>query len=304
MRRTNLWVAAGSILLMGGGAALADRNVGQVKRSAKATITVRAASNKNVAGYERMATADGQIFMSPEVLLGAADIVSAGQNGGELSIQVTADAASRLAGVKDNELALFVGNDLVAVTPAGIAGDIVSLDFSRMPQASFERIAGTLNVARPAPLGPSFSLVPREPTIQPDGILTVDVFVNGATDLRAYQAAVDVTGGQRGTLKLEDLVVDVDNPGFVFAGQEAVQAVDKVRGRLTSAMYAGGIKVTRPSYAGTFVFRASPDAQGTFSVEIRNNRDSQFRNSQSGQIGFHPGEPVLVTVGPVSRPGE
>ena len=65
---------------------------------------------------------------------------------------------------------------------------------------------------------------------------------------------------------------------YVFAGVEAVSAVDTSGGRVVSALHGGGVDVDGRAYLATFVFRASADAAGVFWVTAR-KQDTRFGDS-------------------------
>jgi len=100
----------------------------------------------------------------------------------------------------------------------------------------------------------------------PGDLFTVDVFGSGFTALSGYELSVGAAGGSSGTLTLEELGVDTQRGDFVFAGQIPFTALDLAAPRILCVLLSGSVTVTTPVYLGTFVFRASPDADGTFTV--------------------------------------
>jgi hypothetical protein len=141
------------------------------------------------------------------------------------------------------------------------------------------------------------STVPRGKTV------AVHVFLDTtATDLRAEQVAIDITGGVPGMVTWETLSVnqqhlnDQQQPDFVFHGQECVTAVNNTAGRLAASLYAGGIHVgTDRKYLGTFILRASRYAQGIFLVHLRVTETGVY-NSASQSMPWISAEPVSITV--------
>jgi hypothetical protein len=272
------------------------------KRSAPATFSLRATGN--AAGYLPMTIDGRQVFVSPRPFVSLADVESIEQADEAISIRVRDQAAERLSAAAKSPVAVFVGNELVGVVPATVSGGVISLASGTIPPSALGRFGSGATVGRAVPSAPMYLLTAREADVPAGGTLTVDVFVTAVAGLRAYQVALDAVGGDSGALRFESALVDDQHPNYVFAGQEAVNAADQKQGRVTSAMYAGSLDVGEPRYVGTYVFRASQDAQGTFLVQVRNNRDSQLRDAQSNLISFETGDPVPVSVRPMARPSQ
>jgi hypothetical protein len=121
------------------------------------------------------------------------------------------------------------------------------------------------------------------------GLVVVDVFLSGAVDLRGYQIALDAIGGGDtpsggGQLVLEDVRIDTNRADYVFHGLDSYPATDAVRGRLASALATGDKPSGDAAYLGTFTFRMSPDAIGTFSVEPRTS-ETMLRDAAGTAIG-------------------
>jgi hypothetical protein len=118
--------------------------------------------------------------------------------------------------------------------------------------------------------------------------------------LRGAQVAVDVTGGTAGTLDVESITFDILDPEFVFpyptySGSDYVTAGHVGGGRLSAGLYVGSVTDVRPGYLGTFVFRASPDADGTFTVSVR-LADTLLRDASSDPITIDNTNSVNVEV--------
>ncbi len=85
-------------------------------------------------------------------------------------------------------------------------------------------------------------------------------------DLRGFEIQVQVTGGTGGTLTLENIYIDDQRADFAFYGQGFFEASNVEDARAVCAMSSGGVSSSEDKYLGTFVFRASQDASGTFTV--------------------------------------
>ena len=112
-------------------------------------------------------------------------------------------------------------------------------------------------------------LVPSPAVIRPGDTVSIDVLANNAVDVRAYQVAVETIGGQRGSLLLDGARVDTARSDYVFAAVPSYSVVDAANARLAGARLEGGTNWAGDAYLGTLLFRASPDAYGTFRVVLR-----------------------------------
>ena len=112
----------------------------------------------------------------------------------------------------------------------------------------------------------TISLTPRQSVLAAGGEYVVDVFAAGFVDLGGDEIALDATGGTGGRLDLENIYIDTTRKDHVFASQKIYHAIDKPNARMACALDAGGVDSQTPVYLATFVFRASSDASGTFTV--------------------------------------
>ncbi len=112
----------------------------------------------------------------------------------------------------------------------------------------------------------TISVTPRQRALSAGGEWVVDVFAAGFVDLRGYQIALGATGGSAGRLDLEKVYIDTGRNDHVFAGLTSHHAVDKANGRMACVLSSGGVDSQTPVYLATFVFRASSDAAGMFTV--------------------------------------
>ena len=147
----------------------------------------------------------------------------------------------------------------------------------------------------PILLPAAITLVANPTTIAPGASATVEGFISGASDLRGYQVALSVTGGTSGTLDVETLSIDIVRPNYVFSGLSNVTALDESGVRLGGALYSGGVNTGSNKYLGTFTFRASSDADGTFTVDFRTG-ETLLRDSNMGSITWDSGGSVDITV--------
>lgn len=285
-------------LFADGGGKNADRSLGREQRKAETSMTFRAASSRPVSGYERVAVQDAPVaFVAPSAGFTTSDIVSASNDAANGSVYAFQLASGLTAGMGSGVdlMAIYLEGELASVVPAQVAGDVVTLDVSAAP-ASLGRKFAAIRPADLVPEGPAIYLLTREGTARPGELINVDVFLSKATDLRAYQVALDAFIGQT-PASLAGLEVDNTREDYVFAGVQAVHAVDPSKGRLTSAMYQGGINVNAPAYLGTFTYRLPAQAAGTVQVRIRSDRTTLLRNSAGRPIGYQIGEAAQVSLG-------
>jgi hypothetical protein len=109
-------------------------------------------------------------------------------------------------------------------------------------------------------------LVSRARAIVPNGLAEVEAFGDEFIDLRGYEIAVSVTGGTGGTLTMANMFVDDQRSDYVFFGHGTHEAFDLTGQRLANTLESGGEDSSAQVYLGTFVLRASQDAQGTFTI--------------------------------------
>jgi hypothetical protein len=108
----------------------------------------------------------------------------------------------------------------------------------------------------------------------------LDVYGQGLVDIRGYQVAVEVNGGSRGVLAPGVVRIETSRDGYLFTGQPVSAGMDDRGSRLAGAIRQGGATASGPAYLGSFEFRASRDAAGTFRVGFR-SIETMFRDSSN-----------------------
>jgi len=129
----------------------------------------------------------------------------------------------------------------------------------------------------------------------PGEATVVDVYVSGSGQLRGYEFAVSVTGGDSGQLAVESVEIDTSRPDHVFAGQEVVDAADLGGGRALAAVMDEAVRFRSRVYLGTVYLRASDDARGVFVVNLDNQRSS-FLADTDAALPLRPTSEVTITV--------
>ncbi len=119
------------------------------------------------------------------------------------------------------------------------------------------------------------SAVAAEELIDPLETVDVEMFVNHTGDvdaLAAYQGNCEVSGGDSGTLDLDDLEIDYNNTDWVF--YDPPRVVWDCTGYYGDYLCAAldrpnqAVAVENPGYLGTMTYLASSDAQGVFDVDV------------------------------------
>jgi len=146
--------------------------------------------------------------------------------------------------------------------------------------------SGPLMGGGEAPLTTSTMSLTAVPVLfQQNEVTDVEVYLDAADDLGGYQLALEVTGGDTGTLDLEDQFIDTARSDYAFYSISSIEAVDANGGRLGAVSMSGsGIGVTSPVYLGTFRFRASSDAVGVFTVGFQAIDENFLMDGDARQI--------------------
>jgi hypothetical protein len=145
---------------------------------------------------------------------------------------------------------------------------------------------------------------PRSRIVQAGSEVEVDVFLeDGVSDLRGYQLHLMSHGGDRGSLELVDMVVHTDDPRYVFHGQAAWQAFNVATAQMVAGLDGSGITSEPHAYLATFVYRASANAKGRFTVELLLGGDSDrscrtflFPTPAAGRIELAQLKPTVVEI--------
>ena len=270
------------------------------------TLEIRLASEAALPGYQEFVLGEDVFYVASRPYLSSQDIASVEPiiDGGRsrVLIQLSASAVDRGLDQVHGRLAIFANGHLMAVPlihPKATAGTL--LLYGLLPGQT-QRVGRLLSAAPTAPAGPMIFLVASTAMIATDQEVAVEVFVNAVENLRGIQVALDVTGGIAGQLERDGMLIDFQREDYLFGGAQVVSSTDERTGRILTALYNGGISAEEPAYVGTFLFRASDEARGTFHVSVRTERDTLLRDSAGLPIGFRTGNAVSVSVGVASTP--
>lgn len=260
-------------------------------KQTKASVAFRMATSTPTQDFEKMTLEDGQtVYVSPRVSFTSDEVLSALQSTGrnDVDLTITAEAAERIGRTPSDRLAVFVNGRLAAapgLEETDAAGRVV---VTELTSAQLQRLSPVLGITTDGSTGAVMRVVARQTSALPGDIVTVDVFLSGAPSLRTYQFGVDAVGGRTGSLTREIGRIEEQREDFVLGTAQAIKAVDDSRGRAGGTMFEGEVDATNPMYLGTFDYRVSDDASGTFVVRIRMGEDSFLHNGESFAIGFTP----------------
>lgn len=140
------------------------------------------------------------------------------------------------------------------------------------------------------------SLIASSSSVAPGEVVVVDVFVEQALDVSAYQVMLVCSGGDAGLMEFESPIIDLEREDFVFADCEVIDAVDVANGRLGAVRFGGGSDVFGNKYLGSFHLRASEDAAGDFSINIQGSGETFIMTTDSTPTPLTPGVGVTITV--------
>jgi len=271
------------------------RSPAQLERPTKmAVVSVRPVSDTAMPGYEQLTTEGGQIlYVGKDPILAGADVlgIMAGHDANSMSMKVAVGKGSAVSG----RVGIFIGTHFVGA-PLATKGPDGTITLVGLEPAQAARLSTHFSTAPVVPTGATITFVPQQPKIEPGSTVLVDAFVSGANDLRAYQVAVDISGGQTGRFEMKDMYIDTARTDWVFADMQAVSAANRTGGRMMGALYSGGVNVSEPKYAGTLVLEASPDALGTFNISLRATEETTLKNPDSVEIAFMAPAPTSIEV--------
>lgn len=221
-------------------------------------VSFHAISTTEAAGYNR-ATLDGQTyFFAPQALIRSDQVNSVQSNASSLTL--SGDFAGS---TKATQAGILIDGQLVAVGSLSLQNGQATI--TGLSASSTQRVAGLLSRKSTSPTSSAFVVKPMG---QSNGEYVFDVYVQNVAGLRTYQVKLEATGGTAGSLAMTDVRIDEARQDYVFAGNEAIKAADHGGSRLGGTLFSGTVDVTAPVYLGTWRFRPSADAAGTFNVNV------------------------------------
>lgn len=308
MRKITAWVTVACVgwCMIGLGSAKADNKLRSAKRS---SVSMRWASMTPVAGYEAMML-DGEktVYVAKVATLSGQEIREArtidSRTGKDLVLNLTGPATTRFDEQwkkhRGESLAVVSGGSLLAVGAVSFNAASSAILMSGLSSPHATRVTQLWGKANPVAGGPTITVVSSQRKIAPGDTVAVDVFISGVPDLRVYQVTLAVDGGTNGSLERRQAVVDTSRSDYVFRNQQKLDAADQTLGRLGGILFGKGVKAIQKNYVGSYVFAASPDASGEFTLKARVDSSSILMDSNNRQFGF-VSNPATITVGSVDR---
>ncbi len=151
-------------------------------------------------------------------------------------------------------------------------------------------------------VAPTISAKALQKVVAPGETFEVEIAVEQVTDLAVVQFKMVTAGGERGTLTIEDIVIDKRRANFAFRTAQVVDAVDRDLDRAGVIQLTGGEDIVEPAYLATVTVRTSKDAAGVFHVNLEEGEETFLRDSSAVPIEVAIGNPSTVTVVDIARP--
>jgi len=316
MRRIGLVLTVGIVGIGVTSLASARAESRSIREAKGGGVNFHMASTTLINGYDKVST-EGDVdtlYVAPRPVWTGKEVVSArttdSRDGTAMELTLTAEAAERLATLRKHQsgdrVAIYVDGKLMAAGAWGADATGGRATITGLNTTNIEGVVRLLKGERPIPVPspvPVSALISVVPVGESDGAYLVDVFVQGVTNLRTYQIGLVTSGGQGGELVREDVEIDNTRPDFVFNGRQAITAPDQIGGRLAGVLIDGGVDTSTPAYLGTYAFRPSPDATGTFEVAIDTGVKSLLADGQNEMVEFRTGPAALINLdGVPTRP--
>jgi hypothetical protein len=279
-------------------------------RSAKRDpVSFHQASTTPVRGYKEMALdRDRKIYVSPKAAFSLGDVASSEMvetsRGMDMLLTVNDKVAGRFGKLSrsrsSNHLAMMSGGRLIGAGKVSFSADDNVATITGLSATEAERISEVVGGESAVPVGSLITVAASRQTLMPGESTTVDVFVRGVDNLRVYQVALSIEGGASGGLTVDDPRINRDRADYVFGTLQKLDAVDQIGGRIGGLLMEGGVDATEPLYLGSYTLTASPDASGTFRVNLRTD-DTELRDSASMAIRYGSGPDAKIMVGASPR---
>ncbi len=302
--RGRTWVWVVGILGLGLVTSMARAESRPTKDTKGGGVSFRLANSGPVSGYEKMEAGGSTVYVAPRPVWTGSDVVSAQtREGTGLELALTPEAAQRLTNLgAGDRVAVFMDGKVSSVGELSATGGRVTI--KGLNAGSVERIVRALNGVQPAPNPtPVSALITLVPTGTQDGAYMVDVYLQGVANLRTYQIGLIVDGGTAGDLVREEARIEQTREDFVFGELDAIVAADQVGGRLAGVLKDGAVDRPDAAYLGTYEFRPTLDAAGSFQISIDTGEKSFLADGGNERMEFATGPAAVINVGgaPVRR---
>jgi len=254
-------------------------------------VTIHSATKTRTEGYDARTFFDrSEWFVDPLPLFTSKAVLSAARPEERiLELRLDDAARERLLATGSKQLAILVGNELRFIVDTSSRPDGFVAFHTRMPATQAGTLAALLGYPFLLADGPVLEVISRTPHSQPGSEVIVDVYLGNAGSLGAYQVSLEAVRGRRGVLTPIRLMVDEQRGDFVFHGRPSHTGADLENWRVWGDVDGEAVDATKPGYVGTFVYRATGDALGTFTIRVRSDSGSYIRTAEGIEVEFRAG---------------
>jgi hypothetical protein len=275
-----------------------------VQLAAAAEVTFMPATTVPTVGFKMLNTPAGRLYVGPGVVLSNTDLnsVSSMRSGTGIELNVSQDLADELDGVLRNSerLAAFVDGTFVDAPLARVSEDKVLLN--GLSKIGGEHLANLLNQVSADEDAPIYTVTTNATSVRPGDMITVDVFINNAVDLKAFQVRARATGATTGRLPVAEMIISKERPDYVFGTAFGLDAVDNTGDRMGGLIMDGATDVMNgPKYVGTFTFQTPAGVNDMFYVNVEVGEETLVLDPDANEIPYRVGAPAVVASGVTPR---
>ncbi|MCH8243142.1 MAG: hypothetical protein IH897_11120, partial [Planctomycetes bacterium] len=126
--------------------------------------------------------------------------------------------------------------------------------------------------------------------------IAIDVLVADVEDLQTFQVTLEVEGGKQGSLELEQIVIDENRRDYVFGRGNALDVTNVKTREAGAVQLTNSVDAAEPALLATFLFRASRDAAGTFTVSLAGSEHTFLRDADALAIECRTDSTLNVTI--------
>jgi len=238
------------------------------------------ASSSQVENYRSVSLKDGRTFyVAPEQSFSDRAVRAATTSGSTLLLTLTDEASAQLSDA--SQLAIRMNNQYFSASINQIS-DTGQISISGLNTRQLTQLTKVILRREIIMSGGVITLEPRQSSARAGDQITVDMYLAGATGVRAYQVKLDTSGGNTGTLSRNMMILEADRQDFIFAGtDEIIKGEDQVNSRVGGVKIYGTVDAIQRVYLGSETFDVSSDASGSFQIDVR--RVDTLVTDQSGK---------------------
>ena len=266
----------------------------------KAEVAFKPASSTPAPGLKMITSSAGTFYVASDAVLSGADVqeTQSLRRGTALSLVVGSDAAGRVADAMagTDRLAIIVDGVLVDAPRARAStsdGRVVLRDLSVGRSEHLDNVLSHTSVVGNVPV-----ITLRPTSVQSDGTFSVEVFVNNAIDLKAFQVNVRASSAGTGLIAPTSMSIDRDRSDYIFADVgQALADVNVHSGIVGGVAINGSVTATERRYLGTFQFQVPDGSTDAFFVNVALTSDTFLANSKTETVSYKVASPVMIATG-------